>query len=591
MKIIIGTMYTKVDFEGNTLLREKIQGMAHQELGIKEDGAFYSRAYKSGFWDGITDFYDMKDDKFHTGLLNQFLDGLRKIMEKDPSIKYELVDERPAPLLHHDAMDEEIVLGNGDEGDITLRDYQYNAVKTVFENQIGIINVATNGGKTEIASGVIQQVLPYLKRGDRVAFFTHSKEIFAMAAERIAKRVGLKVRDVGFVGDGKFDIKNKKIVFVMVPTLVSALKDPKKGIKFTHKEKVIKMIAEDVVPKFRNTKNTRQLLRNYIKNCSLTTKIWQDAEEQLTYIAYDNKFNTDAKAQMQLNRYVVEFEKIMEKKNKNKYKKYKETLDFLESIKVMIADEVHHAKAETWYTSLSMCENAIYRVGLTGTVDKKDKMKWQRLQAIFCQINIKVSNEFLIDKGISSKPTIRLVPIQEPRNIELAGNFMEAYKLGVVQNEYRNKVAADLVESYLKRRPGGVLVSVKEIEHGEAIMELIRARGLEVEFIHGSSDADHRSTQLNRFSTGELPILIASTIIDEGVDMKSIGCMVLAAGGKSMRQQLQRIGRGLRLNGIDGNSVMVFDFYDQTNKYLLNHSIERVKLFKEEKFDVKVIGQ
>ena len=590
MKIIVGTMFTKVDFEQNTLLREKVQTMAHEALGIKEDGAFYSRAYKSGFWDGITDFYDMKEDKFHTGLLDQFLTGLRKRMETDPTITYEIIDERPAPVVHPDAIDEEIVLGNGDEDDIVLRDYQYESVKNVFKEQVGIVNVATNGGKTEIASGVIQQILPYIKRGERIAFFTHSREIFGQAAERIAKRVGLKVRDVGFVGDGKFDIKNKKIVFVMVPTLVSALKDPKQGIKFTHKDRVIKMIAEDIVPKFRNTKNTRQLLRNYIKNCTLTTKIWQDVEEQLTYIAYDNKF-TDKTAIMHLNKYVVEFEKIMEKKNKDKYKKYKNTLEFMESIKVMIADEVHHSKADTWYASLSLCENATYRVGLTGTVDKKDKMGWQRLQAIFSQVVVKVSNEFLIDKGISSKPTIRLVPVQEPRNIELAGNFMEAYKLGIVENEFRNKLIADLVDSYRKRRAGGVLVSVKEIEHGETILELLRAKGLEAEFINGGSDADHRATHLHRFSTGELPILIASTIIDEGVDMKSIGCMVLGAGGKSMRQQLQRIGRGLRLNGIDGNSVMVFDFYDATNKYLLNHSKERIKIFKDENFDVKVVGK
>jgi len=67
--------------------------------------------------------------------------------------------------------------------------------------------------------------------------------------------------------------------------------------------------------------------------------------------------------------------------------------------------------------------------------------------------------------------------------------------------------------------------------------------------------------------------------------------MILAAGGKSMRQQLQRIGRGLRLNGIDGNSVMVFDFYDQTNLFLRRHSEERIKIFKDEKFDVKVLGR
>ncbi|AIW03301.1 helicase [Bacillus phage Mater] len=590
MIIRVGTMFTTVDFQDNSLLREKIQEMAHNELGIKEEGAFYSRAYKSGFWDGITDFYDMKEDKFHTGLLSQFLEGLRKFKETYPRFTYELVDERPAAPVHYEAIDEEIVLGNGDNDPIILRDYQYDSVQHVFKEQVGIVNVATNGGKTEIASGVIQQILPYLKRGERIAFFTHSREIFGQAAERIATRVGLKVKDVGFVGDGKFDIKNKKIVFVMVPTLVSALKDPKKGIKFTPKETIIKLIAEEIVPKFRNTQNTRVLLRNYLKNRTWKTKAELSAEEQLMYVAYDKKF-TDKSAQMHLNKYTAEFTKIMEKKNKKKFEKYKQTEEFMQSIKVMIADEVHHSKADTWYTSLSMCENAIYRVGLTGTVDKKDKMGWQRLQAIFSQVVVRVSNEYLIDKGISSKPTIRLVPITEPRNIELAGTYLEAYKLGIVENVYRNKIIADLVESYRKRRPGGVLVSVKEIAHGDAILENLRARGMEAEFIHGGSDAEHRATQLSRFSKAELPILIASTIIDEGVDMKSIGCMVLAAGGKSMRQQLQRIGRGLRLNGIDGNSVMVFDFYDQTNKFLLNHSKDRIKIFKEERFDVKVLGE
>jgi superfamily II DNA or RNA helicase len=590
MKINIGTMYTTLDFCGDTLLQEMVQGVMHIKMGVKVEGAFYSRAYKSGHWDGITDFYDMKEDKFHTGLLQHCLEGLREIQSKNPGVTYEIIDERPSPLLHHDSIDEEIVLGNGDEDDITLRDYQYTSVKRLFEEQVGIINVATNGGKTEIASGIMQQVLPYLKRGERIAFFTHNKEIFHQSAARIAKRLEMRESDIGKIGDGVFNIKNKKVVFVMVPTLVSALKDPKKDVHFTPKEKVIKFIACDIAPKFKSTANTRHLLRNYIKNCKLTTQVWKSAEEQLMYIAYDNKF-TDKSAQMQLNKYVVEFDKIMEKKAKTKYKKYQEVQEFLESIRVMIADEVHHSKAETWYTSLSLCENAIYRVGLTGTVDKKDKMGWMRLQALFADVITRVSNEYLIDKGISSKPTIRLVPIQEPRNIEIINNYIEAYKAGIVENDYRNEYAAKLAVSYTKQRPGGILISVREIDHGERIMEKLRGYGMDVEFIHGGSDVDHRALQLERFSKGELKILIASTIIDEGVDMKSIGCMILAAGGKSMRQQLQRIGRGLRLNGIDGNSVMVFDFYDQTNRFLLDHSKERIKIFKEEKFDVKILGK
>ena len=590
MKITVDTMFSHVDFGNDTLLREKVHKIVHHALGIKVDGVQYNSAYRNGYWDGITDFYDMKEDKFHTGLLDQFLGAMRKLKELDPSFTYEIEDVRPAPRVHPDAIDEQIVLGNGDQNPITLHDYQYESVKNAFREQVGIVNVATNGGKTEIASGFMQQVLPYLQRGERIAFFTHSKEIFHQSADRIMKRLNLKPKDIGKIGDGKFDIKNKKIVFVMVPTLVSALKDPKQGIKFTHKERVIKMIAEDITPKFRNTKNTRQLLRNFIKNCKLTTKVWQDVEEHLTYIAYDNKF-TDKKAQMQLNKYIVEFDKIMEKKNKNKYKKYKDTTDFLESVTVMIADEVHHSKADTWYTSLSKCTNAIYRVGLTGTVDKKDPMGWQRLQAIFSQVVVRVSNEFLIERGISSKPKIRLFPVQEPRNIELLNTYLEAYKAGIVENEARNKMIVDIVKWYKTQRPGGILISVKEIDHGDRILDQLKEQGYDAEFIHGGSDNDHRTDNLEKFSKGQLDILVSSTIIDEGVDMKSIGCMVLAAGGKSMRQQLQRVGRGLRLNGIEGNSVLIFDFYDKTNRFLKKHSEERLRIFKSENFDVKILGE
>src|SRR5699024_8946894 len=128
-------------------------------------------------------------------------------------------------------------------------------------------------------------------------------------------------------------------------------------------------------------------------------------------------------------------------------------------------------------------------------------------------------------------------------------------------------------------------------DHGDRILEKLQDMNADVGFIHGNSDIEHRTNTLHKFAQGELDILIASTIIDEGVDMKSIVCMILADGGKSMRQQLQRIGRGLRINGIDENMEMVFDIEDKKNKFLLSHSKARKKIFKEEKFDVKNIGE
>lgn len=583
-------MYTEVDYEYNTLLQEKVHDIMHTELGVKVDGAHYSPAFKRGFWDGITDFYDYKEDKFHTGLLPKFLKGIRKLIDSGVQVQYEIIDKRPPQTLHQDSIDEEIVLKGKDGEELILRDYQYEAVRSVFTEKIGIVNIATNGGKTLASAGVMQQILPYLKDGERIAFFTHSRELFSQSAEAIQTALGLRDNEIGRIGDGKFDIKNKKIVFVMIPTLNSALKDPRAGVKFTPKERVIKFIAEEVQPKFAYSQNTRKLLRNYIKNSKLKTKIWESALEQLQYVAYDDKF-TDKTAKMHLNKYVVEFNKIMEKKNKAKFDKYNDTMEFLESVKLMVADEVHRAKADTWYVHLSKCINADYRVGLTGTVDKKDAMGWQRLQAVFNQVISKVSNDYLISIGVSSKPIIKVIPMKEPRDIELIDDYLSAYKAGIVENEVRNDAIVKLAIGYNQRKPGGILISVREIEHGETILEKLDEQGMDADFIHGGSTDEHRAEILNKFSQGELDVMIASTIIDEGVDMKSIGCMILGAGGKSMRQQLQRIGRGLRLNDIDGNRVIVFDFYDSTNRFLKAHSKERIKIFEKEKFDVEIVGK
>src|SRR5206468_12509816 len=118
MKIIIRKIVTDIDFEGDTLLQEKVHGQVHNEvkyggMSVKQDGAFHSRAFKSGYWDGLTDFYNFKEDQFHTGLLQQFLAAMRELQKVNPTINYEVEDNRPPALVPPDAIDEEIVLGNG----------------------------------------------------------------------------------------------------------------------------------------------------------------------------------------------------------------------------------------------------------------------------------------------------------------------------------------------------------------------------------------------------------------------------------------------------------------------------------------------
>jgi superfamily II DNA or RNA helicase len=84
-------------------------------------------------------------------------------------------------------------------------------------------------------------------------------------------------------------------------------------------------------------------------------------------------------------------------------------------------------------------------------------------------------------------------------------------------------------------------------------------------------------------------VFIASPIFDEGIDVPRVDTVILACGGKSYVKLLQRIGRGMRKKDDGKNELIIIDFIDDTNKYLLKHSDRRIKTYVSEGFDAKVV--
>jgi superfamily II DNA or RNA helicase len=70
-------------------------------------------------------------------------------------------------------------------------------------------------------------------------------------------------------------------------------------------------------------------------------------------------------------------------------------------------------------------------------------------------------------------------------------------------------------------------------------------------------------------------VLIGSTIIDVGVDVPSLGMVILAGGGKAEVALRQRVGRGLREKKSGPNIALVCDFVDPGNKHTKGHSMTR----------------
>lgn len=148
----------------------------------------------------------------------------------------------------------------------------------------------------------------------------------------------------------------------------------------------------------------------------------------------------------------------------------------------------------------------------------------------------------------------------------------------------RRELVANVAIAELDR--GSVLIIVSRIEHGLLLQEMIP----DSIFVNGSSPVPVRQDVLHRLGRGDRLCCIATQIFDEGVDVPALDTLILAGGGKSQLKLLQRVGRGLRKK--EGrNIVHIHDFLDGSNKYLLEHTEERVGVYRQEEFEIRLEGE
>lgn len=590
----------------------------------------------------------------------------------------------------------------------------------------GIIN--HNSGKTSSALGLIQELLPYTEKDERIAFFTESTAIFNQVYNEFSETLDVPV---GRWGAGKKDIK--KVTVVMVQTIYAGVKaDPEKGLKLTPKQRIQKKMTKEILPIIQNTVNPKLVLQNFVSTFKVKTKADQDFLDEINEVI--KKSESGAKAKFHVNKYGAEYQKIVKKKAEKVYKKHKEAMDFLDSLVGFIVDEClvedtlitkldgtqdyiqnfkvgdeivggviedikvteketikiehenghisgslthptyvvkangdgetkilpfmaievgdylinyehgkgytfskvtnitetgkqtvydfttsthtfianntltancHHTKSDSFYKTFLHAENAIYRIGLTGSIDQNDPMLVQRLRATFSKVISETRNSQMIERGISAKPTIYFSTIEhvlndieeelpngeveviknEPVDISLNKNYMDSYDKGIVKNNYRNTVIAKIAEiNYNKGR--GVLIILNRIEHGDSISHMLDTLGIPHAFVQGEMEVEEREKHFTDMKQGKLKVLISTSLMDEGVDISGIDALIMGAGGKSLRQVLQRIGRGLRYKDDGENKLYVYDFTDRVNDYLFAHYKQRREIYEEEEFDI-----
>jgi RNA polymerase primary sigma factor len=105
------------------------------------------------------------------------------------------------------------------------------------------------------------------------------------------------------------------------------------------------------------------------------------------------------------------------------------------------------------------------------------------------------------------------------------------------------------------------LVFCDTVEQAEQVATTInRSGGPLAETLHGGLSGDKRRIRMAQFRNGNLPVVVAPRVLDEGVDVPEADLAVVLAAFRSRRQMVQRLGRVLRPknDGRTARLVIVF---------------------------------
>jgi superfamily II DNA or RNA helicase len=256
-----------------------------------------------------------------------------------------------------------------------------------------------------------------------------------------------------------------------------------------------------------------------------------------------------------------------------------------ERVQLVFVDECHTAGSDTFYDVLDAV-SAFYRIGLSGTpLDRSDGADL-RLIAQTGEIAYEVSNKLLIERGVSVPVEVEIKRVDTPKVV--GGNYKSVQKQAIVTNTTLNNDIVKWVPQQLEEGEQ-VLILVNTIEHGKALEAALQAvRGTDVKFLHGSEPTQVRRDTLAGFTAGTVRCIIGTSIMRTGIDTPAIDIIVFADIGKSKIAALQAIGRGLRSRP-GKTRLLVRDYANFCHKWLTNHSLKRLQIYKKEQcFQLRV---
>jgi len=118
------------------------------------------------------------------------------------------------------------------------------------------------------------------------------------------------------------------------------------------------------------------------------------------------------------------------------------------------------------------------------------------------------------------------------------------------------------------------------VDHCRTLTRLLRRTGVCAEELTGRVPKAQRATLLSRAKAGELQVLVATSLADEGLDLPRLSRVFLTYPTRAKGRTVQRLGRLMRPHPDKGRPALV-DFVDREVPLLRRQHLERRRLYGE----------
>ena len=221
-------------------------------------------------------------------------------------------------------------------------------------------------------------------------------------------------------------------------------------------------------------------------------------------------------------------------------------LERLPKFDLIVFDEAHHARAETW-TALIRHQPDAWLLGVTAPPARHDgKGLGIEADGYFDDLVLGPSIAELIKRDWLSKVRC-FVPERRVDTARLhvrAGEYVAEEAAAAASTR---AVVGSVLDHYARRADHQPAIAFcATVAHGEFIAHQFRNAGYRAHCVHGKLPKNERDDLLLGLGNGDLEILTSCDLISEGLEVPAVACIILLRPTKSLVLHRQQIGRGMR---------------------------------------------